>query len=308
MSEFVYGNCPNCGKPLQIPADLEEFACLYCAERCRTEVMLALGNVPEGHYGVEREYLKENLPKTVINYPDYHAKITKKEFYNAFDIYEVENSEILEHLDICARMDPEGKKACMQKVCQDLLDALEAHLKADSRWEKKNKREQLLFETRVILAIFLTPLVRKLKLETAELFRQELNRQWLERWPTHKWIPGDYEVLAGGFKRRKLCFITTATCAFEGKPDDCAELTAFRAFRDGWLMQNGGSRDISLYYEIAPTIVTCIDYCDDAPVRYEQIRQKWLEPCYTALQEGRNDDCRTIYTDMVKTLQKRYLH
>ncbi len=307
MSEFVHGNCPSCGKPLQIPADLEEFACLYCGERCRTEVMLALGNVPEGHYGVERAYLKDNLPKTVINYPDYHTKLTEKKFYNAFDTYETDNAQILEHLDICARMDPEGKQACVKKVCQELLDTLETHMESDRRWEKKGKREQLLFETRVVLAIFLTPLARKLKLETAEPFCEELNRQWLERFPTHKWIPGDYEVLANGFKRSKLCFITTATCTHEGKQDDCAELTAFRAFRDGWLMQHGGSQDISRYYEIAPTIVTCIEHCDDTQSRYTEIRQTWLEPCYTALQEGRNEDCRTIYTDMVKTLQKRYL-
>ena len=28
--------------------------------------------------------------------------------------------------------------------------------------------------------------------------------------------------LAGGFKKFRFCFITTATCAAEGKPDDCA--------------------------------------------------------------------------------------
>ncbi len=307
MAEYIIGSCPHCGKELQIPAELEEFSCLYCGERTRTEVMLALQETKDDRYAQEREYLRERLPLTVTRYPDYYKKITKKEFFRAFETYETENQKTLDHLDVCARLHPQGAKECVQEVCKELMDALDAHMMGLRKWEKKSKRDEILFETRVVLAIFLTPLVRKRKLETAELFREELNKQWLERWPKHKWTPGDYEVLAEGFRRRKLCFITTATCQFDGKPDDCEELVMFRAFRDGWLSENGGKVDIAAYYEIAPTIVTCIDYCDDAAAQYAQIREKWLNPCVLALRENRNEDCRAIYTDMVKTLSKTYL-
>ncbi|MBE6984661.1 MAG: hypothetical protein E7434_03430 [Ruminococcaceae bacterium] len=307
MSEFVHGNCPHCGNALQIPADLEEFACLYCGKRCRTEVMLALNVADTDQYTKEREYLNERLVKAVVNYPDYHKKITKKDFFRAFETYEADNAKILEHLDVCARLDPDGKEKCIEKICTELLDHVDAHLMGDVRWAKKSKREQLLFETRVVLAIFLTPLVRKRKLETAELFREELNRQWRKRYPTHKWTPGDYEVLAGGFRKRKLCFITTATCLHEGKSDTCDELQAFRAFRDGYLTAHDGAADIERYYDIAPSIVTCIDFCDDSKAAYEEIRTKWLNPCSLALQENRLEDCRMIYTNMVNTLQKKYL-
>ncbi len=307
MSEFVHGNCPHCGNALQIPVNLEEFSCLYCGKRCRTEVMLGLANTDGGQYAQEIEYLRERLVQAIVNYPDYHKKITKKDFFRAFETYEADNAKMLDHLDICARLDPDGKKACMEKICKTLIDDLEKHLMGDVRWAKKSQRERLLFDTRVVMAIFLTPLVRKRRLETAEDFREALHRLWLKRFPTQKWIPGDYEVLASGFRKRKLCFITTATCLHEGKSDTCDELQAFRAFRDGYLTQNGGQADIAQYYDLAPTIVTCIEHLDDSERIYAEIRQRWLEPCYTALQENRNADCRRIYTDMVSTLQAKYL-
>ena len=121
------------------------------------------------------------------------------------------------------------------------------------------------------------------------------------------WRPGDYDTLAGGFKKFRFCFITTATCAAEGKPDDCAELTAFRAFRDGWLRQRpDGPERIAEYYAVAPSIVAGVEYCDDAPARYAEIRSRWLGPCYAALQRGEMERCYDTYRDMVQTLQERY--
>lgn len=306
MAEYIKTLCPQCGKELQIPSDLEEFSCLYCGERIRKQVEQEPQEDREGRFEEERAYLKEHLPQTVTQYLPYAKKITKKEFFAAFETYETENRPILEHLDTCARLDPLGAEHCMEDVCKELLDGVEKELSENKKWNSKSKKDELLFNTRVVMAIFLTPLVRRRKLETAEVFREELNKQWLARYPKHKWIPGDYDVLAEGFKKKKLCFITTATCRFDGKPDDCEELTAFRAFRDGWLTAHGGEGDISRYYEVAPSIVTCIDHCDDAAEVYGMIRENWLNPCAEAIREGRNEDCRRIYTEMVRALREKY--
>ncbi len=302
MAETIRIECPKCKKALEIPQELDEFSCLYCGERLRLADLLRPAAVTEDAREAE-EYLREHLPGTVTRYPDYYTKITKKFFVPAFTTYEQENANILEHLDAAAQGDGEA----MQRVCRSLLDSLDEHMMGDKRWKFKPRRSQVLFETKLVLAIFLCPLTKKMQLTSAEDFCAELHRQWLERYPKEAWYPGDYDVLVGGFKKRKWCFITTATCAHEGKPDDCAELTAFRAFRDGWLAgHEGGQELIDLYYDIAPGIVACIDYCDAPAERYEEIRRGWLEPCYRALQENRPEDCRAIYTDMVRTLQIRY--
>lgn len=145
-------------------------------------------------------------------------------------------------------------------------------MEKDPRWGRRT-RDNVFFDTKVALAIFFTPLLRKLQLELAEPLRTQLQTQWLARWPKQLWRPGDYDTLAGGFKKFRFCFITTATCAAEGQADDCAELTAFRAFRDGWLRQRpDGPERIAEYYAVAPSIVAGVEYCDDAPARYAEIR------------------------------------
>lgn len=307
MAETIHLTCPECGNTLEVPAALEEFSCMYCGKRARTATVKAMNESAGSAYEEIRAELREKLPEAVIKYPDYHRKITKKEFFPAFEAYEKENTPLLEQLDVCARLCPGQTDKCMRQIAEDLLDELEAYMQKDPRWNKKNGRSNLMFEVKVVLAIFMTPLVRKLKLASAEAFRTALHEGWLKRWPKEPWTPGDYDVLAGGFKKRKFCFITTATCRNEGKPDDCAELTAFRAFRDGWLTEHGGEALIEKYYEIAPAIVTCIDLCDDGKARYAEVRERWLTPCYEALREERYADCRDTYVDMVRTLESRYL-
>ena len=41
MADMIRGVCPQCGKKLEIPAELEEFSCLYCGARMRTEALRA---------------------------------------------------------------------------------------------------------------------------------------------------------------------------------------------------------------------------------------------------------------------------
>ncbi len=299
--------CPDCGHELEIPIDLEEFSCLYCGARTTVAHAEARNASANKEYETLRAELKEALPKAVTRYPNHFRKIDKKHYVDTFTDYELENGETVDKIEVCTRLRANDISACVKELCTDLLDALADHMSADPRWKKKHKRSELMFEVKVVLALFLTPLIRKRKVTCAEEFCTELNRLWLERWKEERWLPGDYDVIVAGFKRRKLCYITTATCQFEGKPDHCDELTAFRAFRDNWLTANGDAALIDRYYELAPSLVTCMDYCDDAERCYTEIRERWLEPCYQALQEHREADCREIYIDMVQTLEQRYL-
>lgn len=302
MTETIRGKCPHCGKKLEIPAELAEFSCMYCGERMATSALFAPKNADE--LSRELDYIREALLRAATGYPQYYTKLSKKDFFPAFEAYERDNAEVLQRLDDCARVQPDGGKALIAQVCDELLEDISTFFDGTL----KKKRQEAIFATKVVLAVFLTPLARKLELDTADLFRTELHARWKKRFPKEDWTPGDYEVLAGGFRKHKWCFITTATCLHEGKPDDCAELTSFRNFRDGWLAAcPDGAALTEEYYAIAPAIVACIDYCDDTEQRYDEIRQRWLAPCYDALQESRFDDCRRLYVEMVQTLRVRYL-
>ena len=307
MSELMKLTCPGCGKELEIPADLEEFSCLYCGERSKVAKLLRSADIPED---LEERLaaVEKRLPGAVTRYTEYYKRLTKKEFFGAFDCYESDNAALLREMDELAEVYPQGEKACVERLCTALLDGVCRFMEGDRRWKNKNRQSSVIFEIKVVMAIFLTPLAQKMKLSVAESFRTELHAQWKRRYPKEEWTPGDYDVLAEGYKKRKWCYITTATCQREGKGDDCAELMAFRAFRDGWLTEQGGEALIAEYYDKAPAIVACIDLCGDAGNCYEEIRQKWLSVCYEALQQGRMEDCKESYCAMVRTLEQRYLN
>lgn len=311
MSELKKVICPNCGKELEIPAELEAYSCLYCGTRTelavKEEKIIAPGASAEA-FEEARAALRERLPGVITRFPQYYKKCTKKEFFTAYEYYENENRALLKDLDACTMLHPDGVEAASKILAADMLDGIDEYMKGEKRWKHKNSRDTLLFEVKFVLAIFTTPAIRKVGGSYAESFRTELNSQWLKRYPKQNWMPADYDDLANGFQKRKLCFITTAICSFEGKPDDCAELTAFRAFRDGWLTEHGGRDLIEEYYEKAPAIVNCINFCDTPEERYAELRSRWLQPCYQALQEKRYADCRDSYVDMVRTLERRYLN
>lgn len=104
------------------------------------------------------------------------------------------------------------------------------------------------------------------------------------------------------------CFITTAVCGSFGKADDCYELTAFRNFRDGWLVnQADGKNLIAEYYELAPKIVEKINSLADSAEVYKNIWRDYLSACLKFIEKGENLQCKKIYIDMVDTLKKNFL-
>jgi len=198
----------------------------------------------------------------------------------------------------------------MEEAVAHFLDQLDAQWVKDTSWKPGRSRDVLMDADKFTIAVFLVPMVRRLHLPCSEGFCQELHRQWMERYPKSRWELGDYDSINAGFKKKflGLCFITTAVCLQDGKADDCTELTAFRAFRDGYLRAcPDGPQLIEDYYDLAPSIVMAIDRTEDPDARYAAIRQTWLEPCFADLQAGRLAACKERYTSMVRQLQKEYL-
>ena len=173
---------------------------------------------------------------------------------------------------------------------------------------KKLRRPQAQLEDKIALATLLIPAVRHLHDSVSEALSEALRDEWLLRCPKDPFQLGTYEEISGGFRSKfRLCFITTAVCRSEGKPDDCYELTAFRRYRDEWLArQPGGREQIAEYYRVAPAIVTLIDCAEDAPRFYRGLRRRYLEPCLARIERGEMEACRAVYTEMVETLCARY--
>jgi hypothetical protein len=102
------------------------------------------------------------------------------------------------------------------------------------------------------------------------------------------------------------CFLTTACCGVVGLADNCAELTALRAFRDRVMMATPeGRADVARYYAVAPAIL--------AEMRRRGEERALLRlyfttilPAVAAARLGLDGLARRIYTAMMLRLEARY--
>ena len=307
--EYLSGFCPRCGEALKVPAKLSEFSCLYCGARLSASELREAPAGPAVSLAPEEAAsrfaaAKKQLSSCVRRFRGYQKKITKNEFEAAFsDVYQAAEP-VFRALDeaVCAM--PGSPDARLLEGAAALLDELELD------WAQNRSPKGARDDDKMVIAIFLVPAIRKLALSTSEDFCSALQAEWVRRYPKTPFYLGSYDDISTGFRKKLLglCFITTAVCEEEGKPDDCEELTAFRAFRDGYLKTcPDGEALIREYYDIAPGIVTCINLASDRHETYRAIRQTWLAPCYEDLQRGNLAQCKDRYVDMVRTLERRFL-
>lgn len=295
--------CPQCGAEIQVPAGLEQFFCLRCGKRLELE---APAEQPERDSETQtREKLAEALAgmlPALTDYPGCLRYVNRTQFYDFYAQYEQTHLAAFQLLDDAARRsgDPD---ALAKEAAVSLLDRGEGWIA-----RQKGRKEIHLTDFRMTMCLLLTVMVNKNQLSIAETFNNALRDEWLRRYPKQVFQLTDYDAIVGGFKRKGLCFITTAACEFAGKDDDCPELMAFRAFRDGYLAHSpGGEALIREYYDLAPGLVTAIELLGEKQEVYPALWQSYLLPCYEAIGRGENERCRALYTRMVRSLQRRYL-
>lgn len=311
-AEQIIGYCPKCGKELQIPGELPRFACMYCATKLTQAQLLADAPAPmpavEGDAAEEFAAFSALVLACVTNFPDSYKKVTRSEFSKYSDTYLDACRPAFDHLDQCARIEPDRRTEWAELGAEDLMQQLNDWFAAQKGWNSRARQTRIVDNAKFTIALFLVPMLSRGNWTISCPFAKRLHTLWMARYPKSPFTLASYDDLVSGFRKRWLCFITTAVCEAEGKPDDCAELTAFRRFRDGWLSQQpDGPALIEEYYEIAPAIVLHLQYADDAPARYAALRRDYLSPCYAALQAGDPGRCKQLYTQMVRRLERQYL-
>lgn len=99
------------------------------------------------------------------------------------------------------------------------------------------------------------------------------------------------------------CFLTSAYVEHLGKLDDCAELTALRAFRDEYMAKTEeGKALVAEYYEVAPKIVEFIDGSVDKDKYYDYIGTV-VNNCVTLINDRQNKKAQDEYKAMVLKLK-----
>ena len=172
----------------------------------------------------------------------------------------------------------------------------------------RRKREMRSLDHKMNMVSYFLPLMGLVPTEKAQQLTQRMVEIWNEKMPEYKIGHSTYEGIRGGFKKGLFCYITTAVCRSLDKPDDCYELTVLRRYRDDYLLISDGGRElVEEYYNIAPTIVKRINRESSAGEIYRGIWQEYLSPCIRLIEENRNEECREVYSRMVRKLETDYM-
>ena len=137
---------------------------------------------------------------------------------------------------------------------------------------------------------------------TAEKLLQK-SSQWGSAFATR-----ELGKLRSGSSGSDGCYITTAVCDWQGKADDCYELTQFRRFRDLWLINEPDGKElIEEYYSIAPLIVEKIESNKDRADIYSLIFDGYLSQCLQKIESKDYQGCKQKYVEMVNGLKEKFL-
>lgn len=311
-TDLIKGICPHCGETLEVPAHLKQFSCMYCGARLSPSELGDENKKPapvisESEAEEAAAYYEANILSVITKHRGIEKSLNKNSYEPAISQYAQDVGPVFEKLNLAVLSGTLTQEA----AAASFIDQLEKQWDIDVKVMKPKKtRGYIMDSDKFIIAIFLVPMIRTLGLSAIDDYCHALHAEWLRRYPKSPWQVGDYDTIAKGFKKKflGLCFITTAVCLQDGKADDCAELTAFRNFRDGYLRACPDGADlIDSYYATAPSIVLEIEKTEDREARYAAIRETWLEPCFRDIRNGDLRSCKERYTDMVQTLQKEYL-
>lgn len=303
--KFVATKCPKCGGDLRVPEDIDNIICMYCGAKLSAEVWKAQQEEPAVQSPEQSSQLTEEALEMFrgdVSNPIGHSKrFTRAEYPFSFAQYYDQFVPVLQLFDKAYRNDPVEQRI-------DHFGRLLTEVVLTKAGCQNGKIKGLENEMDCInlIVAFMVPAVLKYNRTYANKMADSILAGWNDRFPKTKIGKASYEELNEGFKK-KWCFITTAVCESLGKPEDCAELNAFRDFRDHWLsFSRGGQSLIEEYYLLAPILVRRIDTSEDHQQVYQSLWNGHLRRCLYHLEQGEMQACRDEYCNMVDELRMRY--
>lgn len=207
--------------------------------------------------------------------------------------------------ELCVQASEEERPGLIEQMSAIIPDYAESKIKELS----KRQKDRVGVDYNMNMAVFIVPLFSYEHQENCEMIAERMVAMWNERSVTGLTLgQSSYDAIAGGF-RKGLCYITTAVCESQHKPDNCYELMALRGYRDTYLMQTEQGRAmVEEYYDIAPAIVQVINMQKAPDAIYEDLYQSHLLPCIQDIQNKEPEACLEKYADMVNKLTRKYLY
>lgn len=304
--EFITKKCPKCKGELQIPSNLNVCICMYCGESFAIQEDKPAQLSSEEEQERRKEYLEalEKIPNLLEDYEKLLSEFTRNAYRKAFERYEQTGISVLMPMERYASLANENSEKIAEEATNRLMECIDRRMQGVKNTITGPAKDRTLDRYRFFLTIYTVPMVRHLHYSISEPLAEQILVQWCGRYPKFPFKKADFDDLEAGFRRRGLCFITTAVCETLNKEDDCYELNTLRSFRDHY-MQNSpeGQALIEEYYQIAPPIVTYINMSQNRDEKYKEIWIDYLQPCIKDIEEGNPNLCQERYIQMVQELR-----
>lgn len=254
----------------------------------------------ENNYLIGLQGMKSMLVDIEKPMDSFKKKYYESHFNSVYDQY-LPTLDAIESV-YSSVMEPE---AFIHNMAEALVEVAVGKVESEPR---KNKKEAVMMDLNLVMAVYVFPMILKYKGKSSQPLVDEVMSQWKKAFPRSNIQAAEYEYIEKGF-HKKFCYITTAVCQTFGKPDDCYELTLLRNYRDHYLAElPEGEEIIKAYYDVAPTIVKHINRQKDSSDIYQGIWSQYLSPCIHMIEEGKNEECKELYKQMVEELQKEYFY
>lgn len=248
--------------------------------------------------------MKEELIQLFEEAQELIKKFSKRNYEIGFQNQYEKYKEILEDMDVRVEA-TEDKDAAILEIASIIPEYMKEKISA---LKSKRKAESFIVDYNYAMVTYVLPLINYTKKENCNQISEKIVEIWNEEITKTPIKNSTYESIYAGFGQR-MCYITTAVCESLGKPDDCYELQLLRGYRDEYLIASEeGKKIVEQYYDIAPTIVKHINQTERSKEVYEEIYEKYLLTCIDLVEKQKMEECKEVYSSMVRELQKKYLY
>jgi hypothetical protein len=241
----------------------------------------------------------ENLIEGLIQLYNstYKQRLNKVSYKNEIEKLKENNQELLQGIAEAIDVDnPQYLEIIARIIPEYVADNL-------SQYSSKRKRQTHQVDNNMNMVCYYIPIINSIDSTLAE----RTVEIWNATMDNSNIGVSTIDGIDGGFKRG-FCYITTAVCQTLNKGDDCYELKTLRDYRDQYLLSTiEGEKIVQSYYNIAPTIVNRINKDENSIKIYENILTTYIQPCLTLIEMGKNKECSRLYSEMVISLEKKYM-
>jgi len=305
--DTILVKCPHCKEQMQAPKGRASIICMFCGKNIDLEnqANCLAGNVDTEKKAESLDTIKSDVKKATKEYHKMVRAFKRDSYHDLFEKYKADNYAFFMAVKTCIMNTKEEElPSAYEEIADIIIQNQEDEL---SQIKKKNDKFSSQMDMNMFMAVFLIPSIKEIGNKRADDLADEICKKWGKQFKDSNIHASDYDSISAGFKR-KLCYVTTAVCQNLQFGEDCEVLTLIKDFRDTYLASTEeGKQMIEAYYDIAPTLVKRISCSASPEEKYAWIWEQYLKPCVDYIKDGKQDDCRIKYCEMVETLKEEYI-